>query len=58
VNWWRADPSDPATDVGPTIDAEAFDGIQRHLARLQTQAKNLLGQPLQAAQAHTGSYKE
>ncbi len=24
-----------ATDVGPVIDAEAFDGIQRHLQRLQ-----------------------
>lgn len=49
------DPSDLATDVGPVIDTEAFDGIQRHLARLQVQAKNLLGQPQQAA---PGAYKE
>jgi RHH-type transcriptional regulator, proline utilization regulon repressor / proline dehydrogenase / delta 1-pyrroline-5-carboxylate dehydrogenase len=51
------DPSDRTTDVGPVIDAEAFDGIQRHLVRQQSQAKNLLGQPLQAAQGHTDSYK-
>ncbi|HEY8908124.1 MAG TPA: aldehyde dehydrogenase family protein, partial [Rhodoferax sp.] len=52
------DPSDLATDVGPVIDAEAFDGIQRHLARLQAQAKKLLSQPNQVAQASSDSYKE
>jgi RHH-type proline utilization regulon transcriptional repressor/proline dehydrogenase/delta 1-pyrroline-5-carboxylate dehydrogenase len=36
------DPSDLATDVGPVIDAEAFDGISRHLARLRLEAKPLL----------------
>jgi RHH-type proline utilization regulon transcriptional repressor/proline dehydrogenase/delta 1-pyrroline-5-carboxylate dehydrogenase len=36
------DPADLATDVGPVIDAEAFDGITRHLTRLQVEAKNLL----------------
>jgi len=36
------DPADLATDVGPVIDAEAFDGIQRHLARLGQAAKPLL----------------
>ena len=36
------DPADLATDVGPVIDAEAFDGIHRHLARLGQAAKPLL----------------
>jgi RHH-type proline utilization regulon transcriptional repressor/proline dehydrogenase/delta 1-pyrroline-5-carboxylate dehydrogenase len=35
-------PSDLATDVGPVIDREAFDGIQAHLLRLQREAKPLL----------------
>jgi RHH-type proline utilization regulon transcriptional repressor/proline dehydrogenase/delta 1-pyrroline-5-carboxylate dehydrogenase len=38
------DPSDLATDVGPVIDREAFDGITRHLARLNVEAKPLLAQ--------------
>ncbi len=38
-----------ATDVGPVIDAEAFDGIQRHLARLQ--------QPDSASKVHQPSVK-
>jgi RHH-type proline utilization regulon transcriptional repressor/proline dehydrogenase/delta 1-pyrroline-5-carboxylate dehydrogenase len=38
------DPSDLATDVGPVIDREAFDGIQAHLQRLQREAKPLLGE--------------
>ena len=36
------DPSDLATDVGPVIDREAFDGIQQQLARLQREARPLL----------------
>ncbi|MDD2880133.1 MAG: L-glutamate gamma-semialdehyde dehydrogenase [Rhodoferax sp.] len=36
------DPSDLATDVGPVIDAEAFAGIEQHLARLHRDAKPLL----------------
>ena len=36
------DPAHLATDLGPVIDAEAFEGIARHLQRLQTQAKPLL----------------
>jgi RHH-type proline utilization regulon transcriptional repressor/proline dehydrogenase/delta 1-pyrroline-5-carboxylate dehydrogenase len=36
------DPADLATDVGPVIDREAFDGIQTHLQRLQREAKPLL----------------
>ena len=37
------DPSDLATDLGPVIDTEAFDGITRHVQRLHTAAKPLLG---------------
>jgi RHH-type proline utilization regulon transcriptional repressor/proline dehydrogenase/delta 1-pyrroline-5-carboxylate dehydrogenase len=33
------DPSDLATDVGPVIDAEAFDNIQRQILRLKQEAK-------------------
>ena len=36
------DPSQLATDLGPVIDAEAFDNIQRHIARLRGGAKALL----------------
>ena len=31
-----------ATDVGPVIDAEAFDGIQKHIERLKSESKPLL----------------
>ena len=37
------DPSELATDLGPVIDAEAFEGITRHVQRLHTDAKPLLG---------------
>jgi RHH-type proline utilization regulon transcriptional repressor/proline dehydrogenase/delta 1-pyrroline-5-carboxylate dehydrogenase len=33
------DPSLLATDVGPVIDAEAFDGIRSHIARLRAKAR-------------------
>ena len=36
------DPSDFATDVGPVIDADAFDGIQKHIRRLNVEARPLL----------------
>jgi RHH-type proline utilization regulon transcriptional repressor/proline dehydrogenase/delta 1-pyrroline-5-carboxylate dehydrogenase len=36
------DPADLATDVGPVIDREAFDGITRQVARLNVEAKPLL----------------
>ncbi|WP_234264396.1 L-glutamate gamma-semialdehyde dehydrogenase [Hydrogenophaga sp. NFH-34] len=36
------DPSQLATDLGPVIDAEAFDNIQRHLLRLHGSAQALL----------------
>ena len=39
------DPALLATDVGPVIDAEAFDGIHKHLVRLRAQAKPLVGLP-------------
>ena len=39
------DPADLATDVGPVIDAPAFDGLYAHLQRLTTQAQPLLPQP-------------
>jgi len=40
------DPAQLATDVGPVIDREAFDGIQRHLQRLNAQAKTLVAPAL------------
>jgi RHH-type proline utilization regulon transcriptional repressor/proline dehydrogenase/delta 1-pyrroline-5-carboxylate dehydrogenase len=39
------DPADLATDVGPVIDAPAFDGLCAHLQRLTTQAQPLLPLP-------------
>ncbi len=33
------DPSDPATDVGPVIDAEARDALSAHLKRLEKDAR-------------------
>jgi len=36
------DPSELATDVGPVIDREAFEGIQRHLLRLNAEARVLV----------------
>jgi len=48
------DPSDPTTDVGPVIDAEAFAGIQQQLSRLNTEAKCL---PAQSGQALTATTK-
>ena len=37
------DPALLSTDVGPVIDVEAFDGIQKHLQRLNSESKPLLG---------------
>ncbi|MGE0331724.1 MAG: L-glutamate gamma-semialdehyde dehydrogenase [Ramlibacter sp.] len=36
------DPAQLATDVGPVIDREAFDGISRHVQRLAAQARVVL----------------
>ncbi len=40
------DPALLATDVGPVIDAEAFDGITAHIARLRAQAKLIGAAPV------------
>jgi RHH-type proline utilization regulon transcriptional repressor/proline dehydrogenase/delta 1-pyrroline-5-carboxylate dehydrogenase len=36
-------PADLATDLGPVIDREAFDNIQRHITRLKNESKVLVG---------------
>jgi RHH-type transcriptional regulator, proline utilization regulon repressor / proline dehydrogenase / delta 1-pyrroline-5-carboxylate dehydrogenase len=36
------DPALPETDVGPVIDAEAYENLQRHLDRLHREARALL----------------
>ena len=46
------DPSNLATDVGPVIDREAFEGIQKHIQRLNSQSKALLA-PVNGAQTAT-----
>jgi RHH-type proline utilization regulon transcriptional repressor/proline dehydrogenase/delta 1-pyrroline-5-carboxylate dehydrogenase len=43
------DPAALATDVGPVIDAEAFDGIGAHIARLRTQAKTIGESPIESS---------
>jgi RHH-type proline utilization regulon transcriptional repressor/proline dehydrogenase/delta 1-pyrroline-5-carboxylate dehydrogenase len=48
------DPAQLATDVGPVIDGEAFDNIQRHITRLQSESKQLLPR-VHNAQAATNS---
>ena len=45
------DPADLATDLGPVIDAEAYQGIQKHLVRLSLEAKPLLAQVKQGGVA-------
>jgi RHH-type proline utilization regulon transcriptional repressor/proline dehydrogenase/delta 1-pyrroline-5-carboxylate dehydrogenase len=46
------DPADLATDVGPVIDAEAYQGIQNHLKRLKSEAKTIFA-PVDTAQVAT-----
>ncbi|WP_416384003.1 L-glutamate gamma-semialdehyde dehydrogenase [Roseateles microcysteis] len=36
---WVGQPAELATDVGPVIDDEAFENIQRHVARLKKEAR-------------------
>ncbi len=43
------DPANLATDLGPVIDREAFDGITQHLERLHRDALPLLDSPLQVS---------
>ncbi len=45
------DTADLATDVGPVIDAEAFDTIQRHIQRLKSTSKVLLALECRAQEA-------
>ena len=45
------DTADLATDVGPVIDKEAYDNIQRHLQRLNHASKVLLAQEIPAPSA-------
>jgi len=45
--------ADLVTDVGPVIDREAFDNIQKHLQRLGSSAKVLVA-PAEAARAASG----
>lgn len=47
-------PADLATDLGPVIDREAFDNIQRHITRLKNESKVLLA-PAEYAQTATES---
>jgi len=44
-------PAELSTDVGPVIDREAFDGIQRQIQRLQREARVLVAPPSGAAPA-------
>ncbi len=46
------DPADFATDVGPLIDADAYAGIQQHIARLRIESKELLA-PVEPAHEAT-----
>ena len=42
------DPAQLATDVGPVIDAEAFDGLRAHIARLSAQARLIGAAPVKS----------
>ncbi len=44
-------PADLATDLGPVIDAEAFEGIAGHVRRLREQGRALLSPPEPVAHA-------
>jgi len=48
------DPSDVSTDVGPVIDVEAYDNIQRHIQHLKSEEKVLVA-PAEIAQAASNS---
>jgi RHH-type transcriptional regulator, proline utilization regulon repressor / proline dehydrogenase / delta 1-pyrroline-5-carboxylate dehydrogenase len=49
------DPAELATDLGPVIDAEAFDGIQRHLQRLRGRPRPLLPEATRRRGAQPGA---
>ena len=50
------DPSDPATDIGPVIDAEAHEMLQEHVKDMESRAKVLHRAPLSAEMAAKGEY--
>jgi RHH-type proline utilization regulon transcriptional repressor/proline dehydrogenase/delta 1-pyrroline-5-carboxylate dehydrogenase len=53
------DPADPATDIGPVIDAESRQALEAHLARLEKDAKVIARAqlaPSANAGAGTGDY--
>jgi RHH-type proline utilization regulon transcriptional repressor/proline dehydrogenase/delta 1-pyrroline-5-carboxylate dehydrogenase len=45
------DPADPATDVGPVIDADALAALDAHAKRMDAEAKLLFQAPLSAVHA-------
>ena len=45
------DPALLATDVGPVIDAEAFDSLQKHIERLKNTSKVVVAQQIRAQTA-------
>ena len=46
------DPADPATDIGPVIDAEAHAALEAHVARLEREARVLYRHPGTALPGH------
>ncbi len=46
---WVGNPAELATDVGPVIDDEAFDNIQRHVDRLKREARLIAEAPVHDA---------
>ncbi|WP_414896347.1 L-glutamate gamma-semialdehyde dehydrogenase [Roseateles sp.] len=43
---WVGQPADLATDVGPVIDDEAFEGVSKEIARLKREAKLIAEAPV------------
>ncbi len=46
------DPADPATDIGPVIDAEAAASLQAHIARMKQEARIVAQSSLPARAGH------
>ena len=46
VQLWVGKPEELATDVGPVIDDEAFEGISRHVERLKREARLIAESPI------------
>lgn len=47
---WVGRPTDIATDVGPVIDDEAHENLERHIARLRKEARLIAEAPVRDAQ--------